>query len=184
MCPFCLTEHKSWLFLMLLAFFLPLPATYQTPGHPSRLCLRSFLRESFSDSSFISLNSCSQIIGTMFRVNGFMCVGFLSAALLWKLWRERSSNTSIAFPAPGPDLVQQGSWHLSIACEWMCLPQGCHWNQASEPSLTLLLLSRLSSSTTSCTTLDDLMIFLSNHSSHSFSFFPRLMKIFLVYIDL
>ena len=148
--------------------FFPLPSAYQYPDQSSGLSLRPFLHESFSNLSLTSLNFCFQIIG-MFRVNGFVCVGFPSTALLWKLWMECLSIHISSLPSACPDLAQQV--HRTLY-QRLWRGRGCHEaatevraHCASEPSLKLLLLGMLSSSSTSCAVLEDLMIFLSNSSS-------------------
>lgn len=183
-CPFCPAEHKSYLFLTSppppCCSFFPLPSAYQYPDHSLGLSSRSFLHESFSNVSLISLNFCFQIIGIMFRVNGFVCVGFPSTTLLRKLWMECLCIHISSLLSACPDLAQQV--HRTL-CQ--CLWRGCGCHEAatevralcaSEPSLKLFLLGMLSSSSTSCAVLENLMIFLSNSSSASLyishDFFP------------
>lgn len=87
--------------------------------------------------------------------------------------------TSMAFPVTGPGLVPILSYQCLMNRMW--LQWGSPRLSGSFLPLSLhLLLGMLPPSSASCTVLDDLPIFLANHSSFSFS----LPKIFLVYIDL
>lgn len=111
-----------------------------------------------------------------------MSVGFLSVALLWKLWRECSSIHICSFPGAwsrsGPHTFYQ--WFMNrMWLQWVShrVAMDVRTISASKPSFTVGLPSP---SSTSWTVLFDLMVFRSNHSS--FSFF--LLKIFPVYIDL
>lgn len=155
-CPFCPAEHKSYLFLTSppppWCSFFPLPSAYQYPDHSLGLSLRSFLHESFSHLSLTSLNFCSQIIGIMFRVNAFVCVGFPSTALLWKFWMKCLTIHISSLPSACPDLAQQVHRTLCQCCEedvaatrqplksGLFVPLSLHLN---------LLLGMLSSSSTS-----------------------------------
>lgn len=86
-CPFCLAEHKSCFFSTPRCSFFCSQQTIKILT-TSQVLAWELSSLSLSFWFLSSLNFCSQVIGTVFRVNGIVCVSFPSAALLWKLWRE------------------------------------------------------------------------------------------------